>query len=95
MGSLKLGLYALTLELAAWGGGLRLASEASDQALAWYLLVHLFASFLLSACAALLLPVGSRRQRGLYRSTDATPPDREYGKNDGRWFFGRSVGRRD
>ena len=31
----------------------------------------------------------------LYRSTDATPPDREYGKNDGRWFFGRSVGRRD
>lgn len=34
MGSLKLGLYALTLELAAWGGGLRLASEASDQALA-------------------------------------------------------------
>lgn len=65
MGSLKLGLYALTLELAAWGGGLRLASEASDQALAWYLLVHLFASFLLSACAALLLPVGSRRQRGL------------------------------
>ena len=66
MGSLKLGLYALTLELAAWGGGLRLASEASDQALAWYLLVHLFASFLLSACAALLLPVGSRRQRGLF-----------------------------
>ena len=66
MGSLKLGLYALTLELAAWGGGLRLASEASDQALAWYLLVHLFASFLLPACAALLLPVGSRRQRGLF-----------------------------
>lgn len=31
----------------------------------------------------------------LYRSADATPPDREYGKNDGRWFFGRSVGRRD
>ena len=31
----------------------------------------------------------------LYRSTDATPPDREYGKNDGRWFFGRSVGQRD
>jgi len=31
----------------------------------------------------------------LYRSTDATPPDREYAHNDGRWFFGRSVGRRD
>ena len=31
----------------------------------------------------------------LYRSTDATPPDRECGKNEGRWFFGRAVGRRD
>ena len=31
----------------------------------------------------------------LYRSTDATPPDREYGKNEGCWFFGRAVGRRD
>ena len=30
MGSLKLGLYALTLELAAWGGGLRLASEMAS-----------------------------------------------------------------
>jgi len=31
----------------------------------------------------------------LYRSTDATPPDREYGRNEGRWFFGRHVGRLD
>jgi hypothetical protein len=31
----------------------------------------------------------------LYRSTDATPPDREYARNEGRWFFGRNVGRRD
>ena len=31
----------------------------------------------------------------LYRSTDATPPDREFGRNEGRWFFGRRVGRMD
>lgn len=31
----------------------------------------------------------------LYRSTDATPPDREYARNEGRWYFGRAVGRRD
>ena len=31
----------------------------------------------------------------MYRSTDATPPSREYHRNEGRWFFGRSVGRMD
>lgn len=31
----------------------------------------------------------------MYRSTDATPPDREYARNEGRWFFGRHVGRTD
>ena len=31
----------------------------------------------------------------LYRSADATPPDREFARNEGRWFFGRHVGRMD
>ena len=30
----------------------------------------------------------------LYRSTDATPPDQEHGRNEGLWLFGRKGGRR-
>jgi tetratricopeptide (TPR) repeat protein len=62
MNSLKLGLYALTLEISAWSG-IWLVDANTDAQLLWYLIVHLFASLLLATAAAMLLPIGSPRQR--------------------------------
>lgn len=62
MASLKLGLYALMLEIGAWTG-VFLLDAGNDAKLSWYLIIHLFASLLLAAFAAALLPAGPTRQR--------------------------------
>ena len=62
MASLKLGLYALMLEISAWTG-VFLLDAGNDAKLSWYLIIHLFASLLLATFAAALLPAGPARQR--------------------------------
>ena len=62
MTSLKLGLYALLLEISAWSG-VSLLDTGPDARLAWYLTTHLLASALLSFAVSLLLPVSTHRQR--------------------------------
>lgn len=62
MASLKLGLYALLLEVGAWSG-LWVLDIPTDARLAWFLVVHLLASLLLSAAASMLLPAGPLHQR--------------------------------
>ena len=62
MTSLKLGLYALLLEISAWSG-VTLLDAGPDARLAWYLTTHLLASALLSFAVSLLLPVSTHRQR--------------------------------
>lgn len=62
MASLKLGFYALMLEISAWSG-VFLLEAGNDAKLSWYLIIHLFASLLLATCAAALLPAGPARQR--------------------------------
>lgn len=58
----KLAVYAALLEIGAWSGGL-LFEGHSDSTLAWYLLVHAAASFLLALAAILLLPGETTRPR--------------------------------
>lgn len=62
MASLKLGFYALFLEISAWAG-IILFDASNDAKLSWYLIIHFFASLLLAAVAAALLPAGPARQR--------------------------------
>lgn len=62
MASLKLGLYALLVEIGAWTMVFTVDTDP-DSRLAAFLFLHLIASVLLAVCAAALLPTGNPRQK--------------------------------